>query len=434
MTHHSASARLDAVRARLAPVLADIAASAPARELDRSLPYDEVARLARAGFGAVRLPAELGGDGLDLAEFTELLIDLGTADANLPQLWRNHIAFVEDRLWHRSEPGADRWLRRIAEGAVIGGAWSERATVPGVWSTTVLDDTVEPAVVSGTKFYSTGSIFADWITVTARTAKDGQDVLVVVDARHPGVELRDDWNGMGQRLTGSGTTVLSAVPVEPADIYWDRGASPHQEIVYQLILVAALTGVTLAARDDAAAAVRARVRNYPQGLAARPADDAILQQAIGGVGAGAAAALATALAAGVALEAGFTALEAERDAAGDADGAEPVEGVPHALRDAAIATYEAQLVAADAALRAGTDLYDALGSSAVERHTGLDRHWRNARTLSSHNPRGYKARLLGDWYVNRADPSPWARRHDLPVPASPETTPEPAAASASALR
>ena len=35
---------------------------------------------------------------------------------------------------------------------------------------------------------------------------------------------------------------------------------------------------------------------------------------------------------------------------------------------------------------------------------GLDRHWRNARTLASHNPRVYKARILGDWLINGKDP------------------------------
>ncbi|MGB8210247.1 MAG: LLM class flavin-dependent oxidoreductase [Mycobacterium sp.] len=36
----------------------------------------------------------------------------------------------------------------------------------------------------------------------------------------------------------------------------------------------------------------------------------------------------------------------------------------------------------------------------------LDRHWRNARTLASHNPRVYKARILGDWLINGKDPLP----------------------------
>ncbi|MET0715793.1 MAG: acyl-CoA dehydrogenase family protein, partial [Mycetocola sp.] len=147
-----------AARDRLRPVFATIAARAAERDIERSLPEAEVRLLAEAGFGALRLPVDAGGAGLTITEFTDLLIELGTADSNQPQLWRNHIAFVEDRVWHRSAPGAAGWLERIASGDIVGGAWSERATVPGAPSSTRLDETTQPPTVSGRKYYSTGSI------------------------------------------------------------------------------------------------------------------------------------------------------------------------------------------------------------------------------------------------------------------------------------
>jgi hypothetical protein len=42
----------------------------------------------------------------------------------------------------------------------------------------------------------------------------------------------------------------------------------------------------------------------------------------------------------------------------------------------------------------------------VSRAAGLDRHWRNARTVASHNPWVYKARIVGDWSVNGTAPTP----------------------------
>ncbi|MBD7919595.1 acyl-CoA dehydrogenase family protein [Cellulomonas sp. Sa3CUA2] len=408
-------AGLAAVRAHLAPVLATVAERARERERTRELPAEEVRLLAAAGFGAVRLPVADGGAGLTVRELAELLVDLGRADANQPQLWRNHVAFVEDRLWHRDAPGAERWLARVAAGDVVGGAWSQKAPAPGEEAVaTRVDDTADPATVTGTKYYSTGSIYADWITVTGKDTAD-RDVLVVVDAHDPRVALHDDWDGIGQRLTGSGTTLLDAVPVAPDGLYADGGRSPHQEIVFQLVLLTSLAGVAAAARDDATAAVRRRVRNYPQGLAAAPREDAIVQGVVGRVAAHAAAARAVVLAAADAIDAGLERLAADPAAADvrtDEAGRVPV--TPEPLRDAAVATWEAQLVAADAALRAGTELFDALGSSAVERGTQFDRHWRNARTLTSHNPLPYKAALVGDWYLNGTDPFPWARRHAAP--------------------
>ena len=72
--------------------------------------------------------------------------------------------------------------------------------------------------------------------------------------------------------------------------------------------------------------------------------------------------------------------------------------------DAEVAVSQAQLVIIDAALRATTEIFDALGASGVSEDNALDRHWRNARTLASHNPRVYKARILGDWLINGKTP------------------------------
>ena len=64
------------------------------------------------------------------------------------------------------------------------------------------------------------------------------------------------------------------------------------------------------------------------------------------------------------------------------------------------AVYAAQQVIARAALDAATRLFEVGGASATLRTRGLDRHWRNARVLASHNPLIYRARLLGDRAVN----------------------------------
>ena len=371
---------------RFDSLLADIAAAAKQHEADRELPFDDVRRLKEAGFGALRLPVEEGGAGYTIPELFDLLIRLGEADPNQPQIWRNHFAFVEDRL-----VGGDRsWLDQIAAGAFFGGAWSETGTVPGAKSNTRLHRTADGATVSGTKYYSTGTIYSDWISVYA-VGPDDEDLIVVVDTTAPEVEIDDDWNGIGQRLTGSGTTRFLEVPVDDAAIYPFKERALYQESFYQLILLAALVGVGRAARADLVEAVIARARNYAHGLDAVPRNDAQLQEVVGRV-----SALVSAAESSVQRAAGFiqTAFEHARDGLDDGPAASA----------AAIATYEAQLTVTDSVLAATTLLYDALGSSAVTTSTQLDRHWRNARTLSSHNPRVYKARVIGNWYLNGADP------------------------------
>jgi alkylation response protein AidB-like acyl-CoA dehydrogenase len=71
----------------------------------------------------------------------------------------------------------------------------------------------------------------------------------------------------------------------------------------------------------------------------------------------------------------------------------------------AVAVYEAQLTTTDEALAAATVLFDALGSSALDLSLALDWHWRNARAITSHNPRVYKERLVGAWHLNGTPPA-----------------------------
>ncbi|MDX7953296.1 monooxygenase, partial [Lichenihabitans sp. Uapishka_5] len=80
------------------------------------------------------------------------------------------------------------------------------------------------------------------------------------------------------------------------------------------------------------------------------------------------------------------------------------DAIEAAVLEAEVESAQAVTVVPDLILEATTILFDALGASAVLRDAGLDRHWRNARTLTSHNPRIYKARIVGDFAVNGREP------------------------------
>lgn len=171
----------------------------------------------------------------------------------------------------------------------------------------------------------------------------------------------------------------------------------YQTAFYQLFHVATLAGIGHAIVRDAGELVRNRTRVYSHGNAERAGDDAQLQQVIGEIASWAYAADALALRAAQPLQQAYLARFGNDDEA------------EHAANVAAeIESAQSQLVVSELVLRAATRLFDALGASATRSTTALDRHWRNARTVSSHNPLVYKARIVGDWVINgRTPPFVW---------------------------
>ena len=377
--------------ARFRPVFAQIAERAAEREQGRELAFDAVALLRDAGFGALRVPVALGAS---VEQLFALLIELGEADSNLPQILRAHFGFVE-RLYAEIAPELrERWLRLVAQGAIFGNATTELGDgAPGKHKTTLSPDG-EGWRLDGEKFYSTGTLYADWIAVSASREGSAEPVYVLVPANAAGIDRIDDWRGFGQRLTGSGTTRFRGVAVSGQQVLsFPRNVPTSITAYFQLVHLATLAGIARAIERDAAAFVRARKRVYSHGSGRTPAEDPLVQQVVGQL-AGTAFVAAAAVAA-VAQGLG------EIDRLRQRGKAVPV-GL---LDDVELRTAKAQVGIADQVLAAATRLFDIGGASALDEGRQLDRHWRNARTLASHNPTIYKARGVGDHCINGTAPT-----------------------------
>lgn len=373
---------------RFAPIFARIRAGSVARELARELPFEPIGWLKQSGFTALRLPRDQGGAGASLPELFALLIDLSHADSNVTQALRAHFGFVEHVL--DLGPGARReaWLPRIARGDIVGGAWSETGEAKLAQFSTRLVPDGDGWRLNGTKYYTTGSLFADWVHVSG-TDPDGETVAATIARDTPGIEIVDDWDGVGQRLTASGTARFIEVAVPNAAIVRGKAPFGYSQAFYQLVQLATIAGIGRAAADEVAEAVAARTRTYTHAAAQRSAEDPQVLQVVGRVRSAAYCAGAIVLHAAEALQAAFAA-----HVAGDAD----AEAAAVATADIEVA--QSQTVVSDLILNATATLFDALGASATLRSSGLDRHWRNVRTLASHNPRIYKDRIVGDFAVN----------------------------------
>ena len=329
------------------------------------------------------------------------IIDVARADPIVAHIFRTHFWFVEERLRTADDASSQRWLHRVSKGKIFGNAFSEKgsqAVGSLVFNTRLLPADGNGFRLDGEKYYSTGTLFSDYLTVAATTDHDSV-ATVVVPADREGVRLIDDWDGFGQRRTGTGTTVFTNVAVSQDELLGDTpyDADPVPTVQYaslQLYIHAVVAGILASVVDDGIALLRSRDRSFSHAITEKPTDDPLLQRQLGEL-------------ASTAYIARAAVLDAA-DAIGAAAASE-TDGVP----DTGLAA-EAQLKVAkvkvhldDVAPEAATRLLELGGASAASRQRNLDRHWRNIRTITLHNPVAYKARVIGQNLL-----------HGTPVPAN----------------
>jgi alkylation response protein AidB-like acyl-CoA dehydrogenase len=388
-----ADARYESLAERFRPVFARIGVDALDRERREVLAHEQLGWLVDAGFARIRTPRAHGGDDVPLSDVFRLIAELAEVDPNLAHIWRNHFSFVEDRrAAARGAVDADLF-RRLGAGEIVGGGWSETASAVDGITTRLRADPAGGHRVSGAKYYSTGSVYARWITVLA-VDDSGERFIALVDATDPGVTIGDDWDGFGQRLTGSGSVRYDDVHVPDDRVIPYAERYPYQEQYYQTVMHAILVGIGRAIVRDGVAALRARARSHRAGTTVEATRDPEILETIGVVA-------ARSYAADAAFAAGLPLIDAA--VAAHEAGAAPEVAADLGTRSW-IAVAQTQSVVTDAVLDAATLVFDALGASGTGRTTALDRHWRNARTLASHNPRIFKRRIVGDHLVNGTDP------------------------------
>ncbi|MGE8499774.1 MAG: acyl-CoA dehydrogenase family protein [Pseudomonas sp.] len=381
------------------PVFDRIAEGAIAREQNRELPYDAVAWLREAGFARVRVPQRYGGFGASLEQLFRLISHLAEADSNLPQIFRAHFGFVEGRLNDDDGEGNRQWFERIVAGELFGAAMAERTETTG--NSVNLTQDGERWLLDGEKYYCTGTLYADWIAVSAN--QNDEHVAIAVPTDAPGVTRLDDWDGFGQRLTASGTTRFERVEIKDEQIFRrfklgeGRGDS-YISAFYQQVHLATLAGIARAVQRDAIAFVQGRTRTFGVPGQSSPRQDPLVQRVVGRLS-------SLTFSSEALVEKVSRTLDNLWHAhlAGSA--------TPEQYAEADIRTFQAQQIIIQQVLEATTLLFEVGGASASSSARRLDRHWRNARTLGSHNPAILREAYLGDYYLNGTVPSQaWTER------------------------
>jgi len=359
------------------------------RDRERRYPLEALALFSRSGLGSISIPREFGGGGLPYRTVAEVFRLISAADPSLGQIPQNHFGLIQF-LRDAATPEQQRALfAEIVAGKRLGNGGPEKHTRHTRDVQARLARRVDGLFLTGEKFYSTGALFADIVVTTAVDDK-GEAVMAFMPRTAPGLEIVDDWTGMGQRTTASGTVRLTAVPVDPARVVQLPSADKPslRGPVSQLIQTAIDAGIASGAFTEACEFIRLHSRPWIDAGVQRNADDAQLLADVGRV---------------------WTALQAAeallRRAATTLDevALQPLEGATAAR--ASIAVAEAKVLTTSAALTVSEKLLEWGGSRATLSEHNLDRHWRNARTHTLHDPVRWKYHAIGNYYLNAIFPA-----------------------------
>lgn len=378
------------ILAEVPSIAAELGQEASRRDLERELPLAAFQRIRAAGIGTLRVPRHLGGPGGQVGDYIESLASLASGDPNVAHALRSHFNFSEALIHAPDSPERRGFIDKILDGKLFAGAHTEVGAPLGTIRTRLTREGAGYRL-NGRKWYATGSAYADYLSFSA-TDDDGKLVSVLLPADRPGIQVLDDWDGMGQRLTASGGVTLDNVEVRPEEIQTrnhSQAVGRHCSTLRQLHLAACAAGVVRNIREDAIGYVRKQARAAMHSPVDEARDDQFVQQVVGEIAASAFAADALIGQTARLLEHSSQALLAN----------DP--NLEQALIDAALGNAQMQVIVAKLGLRAAEILFEVGGGSATSRKYNFDRHWRNIRTVLNHNPLLHKARVVGDYHINQ---------------------------------
>ncbi|MFG3172563.1 SfnB family sulfur acquisition oxidoreductase [Streptomyces sp. NPDC048200] len=367
---------------------------APVRDAERRLPYAELEQLSASGLLGVTVPADHGGADVRQETLAEVFRLLASADASLAQIPQNHFVYVNVLRRQGTTEQRKFFFGEVLEGRRFGNAQSEAGTrhVQDI-RTRLLPLPDGSHELTGVKHYSTGALFADWIPVLAR-AEDGNLYVAYVPRDADGLTVVDDWDGMGQRTTASGTVRLDAVTV-PADRVVPhhltfQGPQLHGAVA-QLLHAAIDAGIAGGALAEAAEFVRTKSRPWFESGVDTAAEDPLLIQRFGELDLQVRASEAL-------LGVAARAVDTARDELTDASAAE-----------ASLAVAAAKAHTTATAVLVADALFEVSGTRAALDSLNLHRYWRDARTHTLHDPARWKIQHLGRHVLNGTRPP----RHGL---------------------
>ncbi|WP_416668836.1 SfnB family sulfur acquisition oxidoreductase [Egbenema bharatensis] len=367
---------------------AEFARESAERDRDRLLPYAEIEQLSASGLLAITVPTEYGGASVSNVTLAEVIATLSAGDSSLGQIPQNHFYMVEALRLSGTEAQKQDYFQRVLAGQRFGNAFCEVGTKTATAFKTRVVQQGTSYVLNGQKFYSTGALFADVVPVVALD-DENHVVVVFVDRQTEGLTVIDDWSSFGQRTTASGTTILNNIAVTEHQILRHYLAFEQQTTmgaIAQIMHAAVDIGIAHAALKDCLEFVRQHTRPWVDSGVEQGYEDPLLIYTVGQ------------------LTVKLHAAEALLRRSGEFIDQALVERTEASAVEASIAVAEAKALTDEAAISITNQFFELTGTRSTLEQFNYNRHWRNARTHTLHDPVRWKYHGIGNYYLNGVNP------------------------------
>jgi alkylation response protein AidB-like acyl-CoA dehydrogenase len=369
----------------------EFARTAVERDYLGGTPKAERDMIRESGLLSLTIPKEYGGQGASWHETLLVIREIAKADSSLAHVFGfQHLMLATVRLFSKPE----QWQRWYEQTAQLNWFWGN-ALNP-------LDDrTISKSFAgwhefSGKKSFCSGAIDSEMLIASAIRQTDGKLVIAAIPTARSGVDVISDWANIGQRQTDSGSVNFEKVRVENNELLNDPGplSTPFsclRPLVAQLILTNIYLGIAEGAFADARQYTLKEAKPWHNSKIASPNQDPYILGHYGDFFVGIEATKA------------LTDLAANKlDAAWQKDSSltEDERG------QVATCISAAKVMATRTGLDITSRMFEVTGSRATHAGLRLDRHWRNLRTHTLHDPLDYKIKELGEWALNHRYPEP----------------------------
>ncbi|RUO97543.1 SfnB family sulfur acquisition oxidoreductase [Hyphomicrobium sp.] len=369
-------------------IAAYLATGASERDRERKWPVEELDTFSQSGLWSINVPKQFGGPEVSYATLAKVIQIIATADPSLAQIPQNHLGVIAAIRTTASEEQQRLLFAEVLSGTRLGNAFSEFGSKRAAEFETKFVDAGDHVVVTGKKFYSTGALLAHLVPIVA-IDDQGRAWYAIADRGAPGLTVIDDWSAFGQRTTLSGTVLIDNVKVPKTHLIPGYKGYDHPTAdgpTFQIIQAAVDTGIAEAAILDAITFIKTKSRPWIDSGLERNSDDPYVIQAIGQ------------------LKVRLSATEALLERAGIAVDLAVREPNAETVAAAQIAVAESKIFSTELAIDASNKLFELSGTRSVLAEHNLDRHWRNARTHTLHDPVRWKYAIVGNHALNGVKP------------------------------